>query len=187
MLIAKVENGKNTLLMELPCKRMLMADHLASIAISVPASEIKCVDEENAAIKVKIMGVSEFTGKLAALISPEDTLSLVNTVCEMYQNLPYKNKQMAEQQLLNNQMGSVRDFLRYMMEHRMEDTVARYYCPLVATLYSYDSYGNLVNTRMNMTAAIWQHMRKRSGNSSVATMPWTRITWLSISSVAILR
>lgn len=143
MLIVKVENGRNTLLMDFPCKRMLMAEHLASIAITEPASEIKCADKEDAPIKVKILGVSEFAGKLASLISPEDSLSLVNTACELYQNLPYQNKLDARNTLLQGQVASVRDFLRYMMEHRMEDTIAKYYCPLVATVYSYDQYGNL--------------------------------------------
>lgn len=123
MLLVRVDNGKNTLLMELPCKRMLMAEHLASIAITAPASEVKCIDEENAPIKVKILGVSDFAGKLASLISPEDSLSLVNTACEMYQTLPYQNKLEAQAAVLNDQVDTVRDFLRYMMEHRMEDTI----------------------------------------------------------------
>lgn len=143
MLIVKVENGRNTLLIELPCKRMLMAEHLASVAITAPASEVKCIDEESAPIKVKILGVSEFAGKLASLVSPEDSLSLVNTTCEMYQNLPYQNKLEAMAVVLHNQVDSMRDFLRYMMEHRMQDTIAKYYCPLVATVYAYDQYGNL--------------------------------------------
>lgn len=143
MLLVKVENGRNTLLMELPCKRMLMAEHLASIRISAPASDIKCIDAEDAPIKVKILGVSEFAGKLASLISPEDSLSLVNTTCEMYQNLPYKNKLEAMAVVLHNQVDSMRDFLRYMMDHRMQDTIAKYYCPLAATVYAYDQYGNL--------------------------------------------
>ena len=88
MLIVKVENGRNTMLVDILCKRMLLAEHLASIGISAAASDIKCIDEENAPIKVKILGVSEFAGKLASLISPEDTLSLVKTTCEMYQNVP---------------------------------------------------------------------------------------------------
>lgn len=143
MLIVKIDNEHNTLLMELPCKRMLLAEHLASIGISAPASDIKCIDEEDAPIKVKILGVSEFAGKLASLISPEDSLSLVNTTCEMYQNLPYQNKLEAMAVVLHNQVDSMRDFLRYMMEHRMQDTIAKYYCPLMATVYAYDQYGNL--------------------------------------------
>ena len=107
MLLVKVENGRNTLLMELPCKRMLLAEHLASIGISAPASDIKCIDEEDAPIKVKILGVSEFAGKLASLISPEDSLSLVNTTCEMYQNLPYQNKLEAMAVVLHNQVDSL--------------------------------------------------------------------------------
>lgn len=143
MLIAKVENERNTLLVELPCERMRLAGHLASIGIATPPSEIKCADEESAPINVKIFGESEFTSKLASFVSPKDTLSLVNTTCEMYQNLPYQNKLDAMAVILHNQVDSLRDFLRYMMEHRMEDTVAKYYCPLVGTIYSYDEYGNL--------------------------------------------
>lgn len=67
MLIVKVENGRNTLLVDIPCKRMLLAEHLASIGISAPASDIKCIDEQDTPIKVKILGVSEFAGKLASL------------------------------------------------------------------------------------------------------------------------
>ena len=143
MLIVKVENDRNAMLVDIPCKRMLLAEHLASIGIPAPASDIKCIDEEDAPIKVKILGVSEFAGKLASLISPEDSLSLVNTTCEMYQNLPYQNKLEAMAVVLHNQVDSMRDFLRYMMEHRMQDTIAKYYCPLVATVYAYDQYGNL--------------------------------------------
>lgn len=143
MILVKVENGRNTLLVDIPCKRMLLAEHLASIGISALASDIKCIDEEDAPIKVKILGVSEFAGKLASLISPEDSLSLVNTTCEIYQNLPYQNKLEAMAVVLHNQVESMRDFLRYMMDHRMQDAIAKYYCPLVATVYAYDQYGNL--------------------------------------------
>ena len=38
MLLAEIENGRNTLLVEFPCKRMMLAEHLASIGISKPAS-----------------------------------------------------------------------------------------------------------------------------------------------------
>ena len=79
--------------MEFPCRRVTMAEHLASVGIRTPAHEIKCADEENIPIKVKIFGESEFGKKLASVISAEDTLSLVNSFCEMYQNMPYANKQ----------------------------------------------------------------------------------------------
>ena len=88
MLTAIIKNEGNTLVMEFPCKRYLMADHLSSIGIRKSAHEIKCVDEEKEPIKVKIFGNSEFENKLASFISPTDTLSLVNTMCEIYQNLP---------------------------------------------------------------------------------------------------
>ena len=92
MFTAIIENEGNTLVMEFPCKRYLMADHLGSIGIRKPAHEIKCMDEEEEPIKVKIVGNNEFEKRLALLISPTDTLSLVNTMCEFYQNLPYQNR-----------------------------------------------------------------------------------------------
>ena len=92
MFTAIIENEGNTLVMEFPCKRYLMADHLGSIGIRKPAHEIKCMDEEEEPIKVKIVGNNEFEKRLALLISPTDALSLVNTMCEFYQNLPYQNR-----------------------------------------------------------------------------------------------
>ena len=47
MLYAIIEHKNNTLIMEFPCRRMTMAEHLASVGIRTPAHEIKCVDEEN--------------------------------------------------------------------------------------------------------------------------------------------
>lgn len=47
MLLCKVENNHNTLLVELPCKRMLLAEHLASIGVATNPSDIKCTDEED--------------------------------------------------------------------------------------------------------------------------------------------
>lgn len=79
MLIAKIKNGRNTLLVELPCKRMTMAEHLASIGIAEPAGKLLCCADDGSLIKVKIVGESEFGSKLASIISPKDSLSLVNT------------------------------------------------------------------------------------------------------------
>lgn len=93
MFTAIIENEGNTLVMEFPCKRYLTADHLVSIGIRKPAHEIKCMDEEEEPIKVKIVGNNEFDRRLALLISPTDTLSLVNAMCEFYQNLPYNESE----------------------------------------------------------------------------------------------
>ena len=41
---------------------------------------------------MNIFNHSEFENKLASLISPDDTLTLINTMYEFYQNLPYQNK-----------------------------------------------------------------------------------------------
>ena len=143
MFTAIIENEGNTLVMEFPCKRYLMADHLGSIGIRKPAHEIKCMDEEEEPIKVKIVGNNEFEKRLALLISPTDTLSLVNTMCEFYQNLPYQNRLDAMEAVMSGKVSSIAEFDKFMLESRMEDTTEYFYCPLVANVYSRDEYGNM--------------------------------------------
>ena len=101
MLNAIITHNGNTLLLEFPCKRMLLAEHLASIGIRTQPSEIKCIDEEDAPIQVKIYGESEFDSKLASLVSPENSIQGVNGWCDIYHNLPYANKQKVQASVLN--------------------------------------------------------------------------------------
>ena len=143
MLLAKIENGQNTLLVELPCKRMTMAEHLASIGIAKPAGQIPCGSGDEDPIKVKIIGDSEFGSKLASIISPKDSLSMVNTACELYQSLPYQVKLEAKEAVLDGRINSIQDFAHYVSDNRMRDVTEQYYCPLVGTVYAYDRYGNL--------------------------------------------
>ena len=143
MLKAIIEHKGNTLLLEFPCKRMLFAEHLASIGIRTAAHDIKCIDEEDAPIKVKIYGESEFDAKLASVVSPENTLSGVNSFCEIYHNLPYANKLDIQDAVLNGEVSSLREFGLLMMNRRQQDTTEHYYCPLVATVYNYNDYGDL--------------------------------------------
>ena len=89
MLKSIITHEGDTLLIDFPCRRMLMAGHLASIGIKTPAHEIRCAGEENEPIKVKIYGTSEFENRLASFVSSENTLSFVNIICEIYHNLPY--------------------------------------------------------------------------------------------------
>ena len=124
--------------MEFPCRRMTMAEHLASVGIRTPAHEIKCADEENIPIKVKIFGESEFGKKLASVVSAEDTLSLVNSFCEMYQNMPYANKQDIMEAVLQDKVGSLKEFGQLMMQRREQDVTEHYYCPLTAMVYPQD-------------------------------------------------
>lgn len=135
MLKAIIENKGNTLLVEFPCKRQLLAEHLASIGVTKPAYDIKCIDEDNEPIKVKIYGDSEFEKKLASFISPTDTISLVNTLCELYQNLPYQNKLDTMRAVMNDEVSSLAEVDRHMIEGRMQDTTEYFYCPLLGTLY----------------------------------------------------
>jgi len=143
MLYAIIEHDKNTLVLEFPCRRTTMAEHLASIGIRTPAHDIKCIDDEDAPIKVKIYGESEFGKKLASFVSPENTLSGINSFCEIYHNMPYANKLDVQEAVLNGEVSSLKEFGQLMMNRRQQDTTEHYYCPLVATVYNYNYYGDL--------------------------------------------
>lgn len=142
MLNAIITHKGNTLLLEFPCKRMLLAEHLASIGIRTQPSDIKCIDEEDAPIQVKIYGESEFDAKLASLISPENSIQGVNGWCDIYHNLPYANKQKVQASVLNGEVNSLKDFGMLLMNQHTNNVTEHFYCPLVASVYFRDEYGN---------------------------------------------
>ena len=142
MLNAIITHKGNTVVLEFPCKRMLLAEHLASIGIRTQPSEIKCIDEEDAPIQVKIYGESEFDAKLASLISPENSIQGVNGWCDIYHNLPYANKQIVQASVLNGEVNSLKDFGMLLMNQHTKNVTEHFYCPLVASVYFRDEYGN---------------------------------------------
>ena len=142
MLNAIITHKGNTLLLEFPCKRMLLAEHLASIGIRTPPGEIKCIDEEDAPIQVKIYGESQFDAKLASLVSPENSIQGVNGWCDIYHNLPYANKQKVQASVLNGEVNSLKDFGMLLMNQHTNNVTEHFYCPLVASVYFRDEYGN---------------------------------------------
>ena len=142
MLNAIITHKGNTLLLEFPCRRMLLAEHLASIGIRTQPSEIKCIDEEDAPIQVKIYGESEFDSKLASLVSPENSIQGVNGWCDIYHNLPYFNKQKVQAAVLNGEVRSLKDFGMLLMNQHRNNITEHFYCPLVASVYFRDEYGN---------------------------------------------
>ena len=142
MLNAIITHKGNTLLLEFPCKRMLLAEHLASIGIRTQPSEIKCIDEEDAPIQVKIYGESEFDSKLASLVSPENSIQGVNGWCDIYHNLPYANKQQIQSAVLNGEVNSLKEFGELLINQHRNNVTEHFYCPLVASVYFRDEYGN---------------------------------------------
>ncbi len=156
MLKAIIEHKNNTLLLEFPCKRMLLAVLLASIGIRTPAHDIKCIDDPDVPIQVKIYGVSEFDAKHASVISSENTLSGVNTWCEIYHNMPYANKLDIQTAVLNGEVSSLREFGQLMLNRRQQDTAEHYYCPLVATVYNYNDYGDLEESHSNSVRFVFR-------------------------------
>ena len=142
MLNAIISHKGNTLLLEFPCKRMLLAEHLASIGIRTQPSDIKCIDDEDAPIQVKIYGESEFGNKLASIISPANSIQGINGWCDIYHNLPYANKLNVQSAVLNNEVNSIKEFGELLINQHTNNTVEHFYCPLVAMVYSRDEYGN---------------------------------------------
>lgn len=143
MLNAIIKNKDQTAVIKLPCKRMHMAEQLVSIGINASANNIKCTDADEEKIKVKIYGTGEFENRLACLASSSDSLGTVNTMCELYQNLPYQNKLNAMQVVFTQEVSSIDDFIRRIANERIQDTTEKYYCPLSAVVYTRNEYGDL--------------------------------------------
>ncbi len=143
MVNAVIEHQGKTAVVELPSKRIDMAAELASIGIIKPANEIKCKDEEDEPIKVKIFGNGEFESRFASLVSANDTFAFVNTICEMYQDLPYQNKLHAIQAVITGEVSTITEFGQRIVAERLQDTTEKYYCPLLATVYTRNEYGDL--------------------------------------------
>ena len=73
MIKTKIENGKETQYLELPCDQETLN------------AKIGGEDDE---IKVTLSGESEFESRLISLIHPENRLSTINCICGFYENLP---------------------------------------------------------------------------------------------------
>ena len=127
MIKVKIENGKETLYLDLPCDQEMLSAKIGGGG-----------DE----IKVTFFGESEFESKLISLIRPGNRLSTINCICGFYENLPSADKTDIQDAVMNGKIFSFSDFGKLVIDRRQQDVTEYYYCPLIARVYPRDEYGD---------------------------------------------
>ena len=127
MFKAKIEGGKETQYLDLPCDQETLN------------SKIGGGDGE---IKVTFSGESKFEKRLISLIRPGNRLSTINCICGFYENLPSVDKIDIQDAVMSGKVFSFSDFGKLVIDRRQQDVTEYYYCPLVAKVYLRDEYGD---------------------------------------------
>ena len=126
MIKAKIENGKETHYLDLPCNQETLNEK---------------TDGGGDEIKINFFGKSEFEKKLISLIRPGNRLSTINCICGFYENLPSADKIDIQDAVMSGKVFSFSDFGKLVIDRRQQDVTEYYYCPLVARVYLCDGYG----------------------------------------------
>lgn len=142
MINALVTKNGQSVLISLPAKRIGLARDLASIGVASPPSELYPHDDE-LTVGLKYFGTDDFSGRLITLIQSEDSLARVNTLVELYGDLPVAQREKVKASVLSGEMTSLNDFKNSILENKSPEIVQNYYCPLMCTLYLRNRYGDL--------------------------------------------
>lgn len=135
------KNGRATLI-PLPAKRMGMARDLASIEVASPPSDLY-PNGDDLTVSLRYYGIDDFSNRLVSLIQSEDSLAHVNTLVELYGDLPSPQREKIKESVLSGEITSLNDFKNSIIENKAPEIVRNYYCPLSCTLYLRNSYGDL--------------------------------------------
>lgn len=130
MINALVTKNGQSALISLPAKRIGLARDLASIGVASPPSELYPHDDE-LTIGLKYFGTDDFSGRLITLIQSEDSLARVNTLVELYGDLPVAQREKVKASVLSGEMTSLNDFKNSILENKSPEIVQNYYCPLM--------------------------------------------------------
>ena len=109
MINALVTKNGQSALISLPAKRIGLARDLASIGVASPPSELYPHDDE-LTVGLKYFGTDDFSGRLITLIQSEDSLARVNTLVELYGDLPVAQREKVKASVLSGEMTSLNDF-----------------------------------------------------------------------------
>lgn len=103
MIKAKIENGKETQYLELPCEQETLNAKFGG---------------GDGEIKVSFSGESEFESRLISLIRPGNRLSTINCICGFYENLPSVDKSDIQDAVMNGRVFSFSDFGKLVIDRR---------------------------------------------------------------------
>ena len=116
MIKAKIENGKETLYLDLPCDQETLNAKFGGGS-----------DE----IKVTFSGESKFEKRLISLIRPGNRLSTINCICGFYENLPSADKTDIQDAVMSGEVFSFLDFGKLVIDRRQQDVTEYYYKDLI--------------------------------------------------------
>jgi hypothetical protein len=97
--------------LDIPYRRYDIVDHLGSIGIPNPAGTIYVRDNEDENIGIKLFSETDIGNKLLLLFSENDTLSTVNTVCDVVNSLDYQKREAVEDALKCGQFNSASELM----------------------------------------------------------------------------
>ena len=118
------KNGQSALI-SLPAKRIGLARDLASIGVASPPSELYPHDDE-LTVGLKYFGTDDFSDRLITLIQSEDSLARVNTLVELYGDLPVAQREKVKASVLSGEMTSLNDFKNSILENKAPAIVQNY-------------------------------------------------------------
>ena len=131
---AIITRNDQTAVLDLPTSRMELAGSLSRIGVRTPAHIIPCSDEEEDYIKVKLFGESDFENELTALVTPNDSLGSVNTVLDLYRELPQTQKEKLNVELSQNPPDSLSSLCHKVMDFQPKYVTEDYYFPLTVSV-----------------------------------------------------
>ena len=160
MVHAIINNKGNNLLLDIPYKRTELYEQLASIGVCYPQGDVFIRDHENENVSVKLYGDTAADNGLVSLFGEDDTLTRVNTVCDVLRELSPEQREVIGQGLMQSKYQSPAELLAAMRDVKVERLNVDYYCPLTINTPDENDYemfeygGSISRPTMNAIKAM---------------------------------
>ena len=140
MITAKIFNGRNTLVIDLPRDRFDIAVKMHSVGIETMPSKVRLQDNGN--IRVELSADNDIEKHLLSLFNENCTLAEVNSAVYKVQNSPEEIRDDLEQNLIYDQYDNLKELLADIedMTYEVGQYSEIFYFPLVGNLEESDEY-----------------------------------------------
>ena len=144
MLNAIVSTKENSAVIEFPLDLYELYHQLNQIGITQGPHRIKIIDDDNAAVRVKLCSESDFGNHVIRLINEKDTLEDLHTVVGAINIAPNEVKEELEEYILHDQLDNKEELYNALRELKesIAPIVTTFYCPLTAQIHD-DEYGEM--------------------------------------------
>lgn len=140
MITAKIFNGRNTLVIDLPRDRFDIAVKMHSVGIETMPSKVRLQDNGN--IRVELSADNDIEKHLLSLFNENCTLAEINSAVYKVQNSPEEIRDDLEQNLIYDQYDNLKELLADIedMTYEVGQYSEIFYFPLVGNLEESDEY-----------------------------------------------